>query len=175
MHRLACLIAAAIVLVPAAAAAQAAEAAVGVAALRDANNDILLPVGWVADGSFALTDRIEAVVDVSASYRHMDLVGAQARLSVYGAMAGARAAATVARFIEFVQLAAGFVRSSGTVFDVTDTHYAFALQPGVGVDYPLNRTLRVRAQFDARLIRNGSGGNEGRRQYRFAFGLVYRR
>ena len=118
---------------------------------------------------------MSAVADLSANYKREDLLESNARFSIYGATAGFRAGVRVGRLYEFAQVTSGVVRASGTSFGVTDTRYAFAVQPGLGVDYPFSRTLAVRAQFDVRLIRSGPEGNEGGRQYRFGLGIVYRR
>jgi hypothetical protein len=60
------------------------------------------------------------------------------------------------------------------VFGETSASRSFAVQPGVGVDYPLTRAWAARAQLDARLIRSQPDASNGGHQYRFAAGLVYR-
>lgn len=142
---------------------------------RDSTNVVAFPSGWIAAGSVGVTSWLNAVADVSANYKSEDLLESNARFSIFGATAGLRAGARVGRLYEFGQVTTGVVRASGTSFGITDTRYAFVVQPGVGVDYPVGRALAIRAQFDVRLIRSGPDGNEGGRQYRVGLGIVYRK
>jgi hypothetical protein len=165
-----------VVLCSASAAAQerGVEVFGGYTFVHDAKNDISLPSGWIGGGSLQLFDWLTAVADVSGSYRTEDLFGAQVRMRAYGVFGGGRLSARLGRVTEFAQLLAGVVRGSGTAFGFTDTTNAFALQPGIGIDYPVTRRFAGRGQLDVRFIRNQPNGNEAGYEYRFSAALVYR-
>ncbi|HKB13637.1 MAG TPA: hypothetical protein VKD69_23380 [Vicinamibacterales bacterium] len=159
---------------PAAAQSRGVEVFGGYAVVHDAKNDITLPAGWLAGGALQITRWLSAVADVSGGYRTDDLFGAELDMRVHGVVAGGRASARLGRVTEFVQLLGGVVRGSGVAFGFTDTTNAFALQPGVGIDYPLSSRIAARGQLDARFIRNQPAGNEAGYEYRFSVALVYR-
>src|SRR5437588_557297 len=79
----------------------------------------------------------------------------------------AATSATFGHFVEFGQLLAGVIQTSGTVFGSTDTMRHGMLQPGAGLDYPLNRKWAIRGEVDARFISTGQ-------QIRVAAGIVRR-
>jgi hypothetical protein len=159
---------------PAAAQERGVEVFGGYTFVHDAKNDISLPAGWIAGGSLQLRNWVSAVVDVSGSHRTEDLFGAEVRVRAYGIFGGGRVSTRLGRVSEFAQLLAGVVRGSGTAFGFTETSSAFALQPGVGIDYPLTRRVGARGQLDARFIRNQPNGNEAGYEYRFSAAIVYR-
>jgi hypothetical protein len=177
VHRTLLLTAIALIGLPTSAAAQASERFElfgGYAIVRDGNNDVVLPEGWLAGGALPLRDAIALVAEAGASGRRMDAFGADVRLRTWTAMGGLRASARVGPFTESAQLLAGLVTSSGTAFGVTDTSRALALQPGVSIDLPLGRRAAFRLQLDARFIRSGSDGNEGGHQLRASAQIVAR-
>jgi hypothetical protein len=66
-----------------------------------------------------------------------------------------RASGQLGKFVEFAQLLAGGVRSRGTLFGSTEVKWHGVLQPGAGVDYPLNERWAIRGEFDARIMSSG--------------------
>jgi hypothetical protein len=157
------------------AAAQARpEIFAGYAFVHDAKNAVSLPAGWMAGGAWPLADWLSAVGDVSGGYSTEHQFGAELQLRAYGIFGGARASSRLGRVTEFAELLAGVVRGSGAAFGFTETTSAFALQPGVGVDYPLSARLAARGELDVRFIRNGPDGNEAGYEYRVAAAIVYR-
>jgi hypothetical protein len=142
--------------------------------VHDAKNDISLPAGWLAGGALPIAPWLSAVADVSGSYRTEEAFGIDVRTRTLAALAGGRASARLGRVTEFAQLLAGLVRGSGSAFGFTDTTNALAVQPGVGIDYPLADRLAARGQLDVRFIRNQPNGNEAGYEYRFSAAVVYR-
>jgi hypothetical protein len=159
---------------PAAAQPRAVEIAGGYTFVHDAKNDISLPAGWVAGAAVAITPWLAAAADVSGSYTTEDAFGAELRFRTHAIVGGGRVHARLGRATEFAQLLAGIVRGSGTALGFTDTTTAFAVQPGVGFDYPLGDRLAARGMLDVRFIRNQPGGNEAGYEYRFSAAVVYR-
>jgi hypothetical protein len=159
---------------PASAQTRAVELFGGYAFVHDAKNDVSLPTGWLAGGALQIAGFLSAVADVSGGYDTEEAFGADLRVRAHGVFGGGRAAARLGRLTEFAQLLAGLVRGSGSAFGFTDTTTAFALQPGVGVDFPLADRLAARGQLDVRFIRNQPNGNEAGYEYRFSAALVYR-
>jgi hypothetical protein len=156
------------------AAAQPIEISGGYAFVHDAKNDISLPAGWMAGGAVSITRWLAAAVDVSGSYKSEEAFGAELRFRTHAIVGGGRVHARLGRATEFAQLLAGVVRGSGTAFGFTETTSAFAVQPGVGRDYPLSNRLAARGQLDVRFIRNQPNGNEAGYEYRFSAAIVYR-
>ena len=162
---------------PRAAAAQNAgtlEVSGGYSFVHDPNNDLNLKAGWMAGGSVALTGWLAAVADVGGNYKTISSFGSEVRVSVHTAMGGVRGSARVGRVTQFGQLLAGIVRGSGTAFGFVSTSHAFGLQPGIGIDVPLNHSLAGRAEIDVRFIRSQPDGNDAGHEYRFVAGIVYR-
>jgi hypothetical protein len=177
MRRTALLIAILASFVPAPVSAQAVprvELFGGYAFVHDANNDVDLSAGWIVGGAVGVNSWLSAVCEVGSAHRTVDAFGARIELAARTVMAGARASARIGRLTESAQLAAGVVRSSGTIFGVTDTTDALALQPGVAVDYRFAARMAARVQLDARVITSKGGGNEGGYQLRLAAALAYR-
>jgi hypothetical protein len=164
-----------IALAPASASAQVPlEVFGGYSAARDPRDQVTLPAGWVAGVAVGLTPVVAVVGDVSGQYRTLSLVNAEVRLSTHTLMGGLRASARVGRLTEFGQIVAGAVRASASAFGATATGVSIAIQPGVGVDWPLTRRWAARAQIDVRFMGRQLDASNGGYQYRFATGLVYR-
>ena len=162
---------------PRPAAAQALmplEVSGGYSAVNDPKNQVSLPVGWMAGGALTVTDWLAAVADVSGHHTTVAGTGSDFRLSVLAVMGGLRASGRIGRATEFGQLLAGVARGTGTAFGFTTTTSLFALQPGVGLDYPLRAAFSARAQVDLRLIKDQGEGNSAGHEYRFVAGIVYR-
>jgi hypothetical protein len=146
----------------------------GYSAAHDPRDDVTLRAGWVAGAALSLTRTVSVVGDVSGQYRTVELFATDVRLSVQTVMGGVRASARLGRLIEFGQVVAGVVHTSGSAFGSTDTGNSVGVQPGVGVDYPLTDRVAARAQFDVRLIRHQADATNGGHQYRFVAALAYR-
>jgi hypothetical protein len=146
----------------------------GYAVARDPRDQITLPAGWVAGAAIGLTPALSVVADVSGQYKTLALVSADARLSTHTAMGGLRASVRVGSLVEFGQVVAGLMRASGSAFGATTSGVSIAVQPGVGIDWPLTRRWTARAQIDVRLMRSQPDAVNGGYQYRFATGIVYR-
>jgi outer membrane protein with beta-barrel domain len=146
----------------------------GYSFVRDPRNDVSLPIGWMAGGGVTLNDWLSAVADVSGNHKTIAAFGSDVHISVHTAMAGVRGSVRVGRLMEFAQVLVGVVRGSGTAFGFTSTTNALGVQPGLGVDYPLNQRLAGRAQFDVRFIHSQPDGNDPGYEYRFVAGIVYR-
>jgi hypothetical protein len=177
MHRAACVLVIVVAALPVSAAAQArhdVEVFGGYAFTRDATNAVSLPAGWLAGGAIGVNGWLAAVVDVGGGYKAVDAFGSDIHLSAHAVLGGARASARVGRIAESVQLLAGVVRGSGAAFGFTETTHAFAIQPGVLVDYPLTARVAARGQLDLRFIRHQPEGDEAGYEYRFSAAVVYR-
>ena len=142
--------------------------------VHDAKNDISLPAGWIAGGAVTITGWLAAAADVSGSFKAEEAFGTALHFRPHAIVGGGRVHARLGRATEFAQVLAGVVRGSGTAFGFTDATNAFAVQPGVGLDYPLNDRLAARGQLDVRFIRNQPEGNEAGYEYRFSAAVVYR-
>src|SRR4051812_31427323 len=158
---------------PRAAGAQTpVEISVGYAVAHDPRDEITLPSGWMTGAAIGLTRTLAAVGEVSGQYATIALLSTDARLTVHTMMGGLRASARVGRLTEFAQILAGALRTGGSAFGSTLTGTSVAVQPGVGLDYPLTRRLALRAELDVRLIRHQPDATNGGHQYRFVAGLA---
>lgn len=146
----------------------------GYSLAHDPRDEVTLPAGWVAGAAIGVTPWLSVVGDVSGQYKTVVLLVSEAQISVHTAMGGARASARIGRLIEFGQLLAGAVRTSGSAFGATNVNRSLGIQPGVGADYPLTRRFNARAELDIRLMRSQPDTANGGYEYRFAAGLVYR-
>ncbi|MGH9145013.1 MAG: hypothetical protein ACRD2I_28070 [Vicinamibacterales bacterium] len=150
------------------------ELAGGYSLAHDPRDGITLPAGWMAGAVIGVTPALAIVTDVGGQYKTIPLLQGDARLAVHAVMGGVRASTRVGRLIEFAQIAAGIVRTSGSAFGSSTTAQSASVQPGLGVDYPAARALAVRAQFDVRLVAAQPDAQNRGLQYRFALALVYR-
>jgi opacity protein-like surface antigen len=140
--------------------------------LNDSDNQIGLPAGWMAGGSWRLTDWLSAVGEGGISARTTTTFGSELRVRVGTVLGGARASASLGPFREFGQVLTGAVLSSGTGFGVTSTDTAFGVQPGAGLDYPVTARVAARAEVDVRFIRSRSSGSTPAHELRLLLGLV---
>jgi opacity protein-like surface antigen len=148
------------------------EVSGGYVYLNDSDNQVGLPAGWMAGGSFRLTDWLSAVGEGGISARTTTTFGSELRLRVGAVLGGARASASLGPFREFGQVLAGAVLSSGTGFGVTSTDTAFGVQPGAGLDYPITARVAARAEVDGRFIRSRSSGSTPAHELRLLVGVV---
>jgi hypothetical protein len=134
--------------------------------VRDDTEELGLPAGWAAGGSRRLNRWLSIVAEAGGSYKTLTLVGGDVRISLYSAMAGARASLAVGRVVEFVQVVFGPVHARGSAFgiDTRDTHIGG--QGGLGLDLPLNPKLAMRVQVDIRALQTSH-------QFRTIAGIVY--
>jgi hypothetical protein len=151
------------------------EVSGGYALARDSRDEVTLAAGWMAGAAIAVTPALSVVGDVSGQYKTVSLLNGDARLSVHSVMGGLRASARVGRLTEFGQIAVGVVRTSGSAFGSTAIRRSIGIQPGVGIDYPVNAGWAARAELDIRLITAQPDAQNGGTQYRFVAALVYRR
>ena len=138
----------------------------GYAYLHDSTQDLSLPAGWSASASHHLTRWLSVVVDAGGHYRTLPLVGGDVSLSLHSVMAGGRASLAVGRFVEFVEIVFGPVRSRGTAFGLSSSDTHFGGQGGLGLDVPLKGKLAARVQFDMRVLPTAH-------EFRPTVGLVY--
>ncbi len=138
----------------------------GYAYLHDTTQDLALPAGWSASASKHLTRWLSVVADADGHYKTLPLVGGELSLTLHAVMAGGRASLAVGRFVEFVQIVFGPVRSRGSTFGLTSTDTHFGGQGGLGLDVPLTGKLAARVQFDMRVLPTAH-------EFRTTAGLVY--
>jgi len=138
----------------------------GYAYLHDSTQDLALPAGWSASVSKHLTRWLSVVADADGHYKTIPLVGGDVSLTLHSVMAGGRASLAVGRFVEFVQIVFGPVRSHGSTFGLTSSDTHFGGQGGLGLDVPLKGKLAARVQFDIRVLPTAH-------EFRTTAGLVY--
>jgi hypothetical protein len=134
-----------------------------------------LPAGWLAGAAWQTRDWLAIVADASGHRKTLHTFDSDVKLSYFAAMGGVRASAPIGPLVEFGQVLAGVLYGRGSAFGATVTESAFAIQPGGGVDMPLGRRLRARAEVDLRLINGSADGRQRTHQVRAVAALVYRR
>jgi hypothetical protein len=122
----------------------------GYALLHDTQEDLDLPIGWAAGGARGVNDWLALVADAGGNYKTVRLVGGDARVTTHSLLAGTRASAKIGRLIEFGELLAGAVHTTGTSFGQSNTTTHFAVQAGGGVDIPFGERVAGRLQIDVR-------------------------
>jgi hypothetical protein len=138
----------------------------GYAYLHDSTQDLSLPAGWSASTSRHLNRWLSVVVDAGGHYRTLPLIGGDVSLSLHSVMAGGRASLAVGRFVEFVEIVFGPVRSRGTAFGLTSSDTHVGGQGGIGLDVPLKGKLAARFEFDLRVLPTAH-------EFRPTVGVVY--
>jgi hypothetical protein len=127
-----------------------------------------LPAGWdFAAARTVAGDWLVAVADASGSYKSEPLFGGTLRLRSHGLLGGVRARTRIGPFVEFGQVLGGVVHNRGSVFGVVDSETRSAVQPGVGLDYPVGQRLSLRGELDARFTSIGH-------EWRLGVGVVIR-
>ena len=147
------------------------EVSGGYVYLNDSDNQIGLPAGWMAGGSWRLTDWLSAVGEGGSSARTTTFA-ADLRFRVGAVLGGARASASLGPFREFGQVLAGAVLSSAAGLGVTSTDTALGIQPGAGLDYPITPRVAARGEVDVRFIRSRSSGSTPAHEIRLLVGVV---
>jgi len=105
-------------------------------------------------------------VDASGNYRTIAFLGGDVKVAEHAVFGGTRASARVGKLIEFGEVLAGAVHTSGTAFGGSNSATFAAVQGGGGLDFPLASRVAARVQLDARFFSTG-------RQLRFVAGLAY--
>jgi hypothetical protein len=140
----------------------------GYAVARESRDAVMLPLGW--DVTVARTvsgDWLLAVGDASGSYKSEPVFGGTLRLRSHALLGGVRVRARIGPFVEFGQVLGGVVHNRGSVFGVVDSETRSAVQPGVGLDYPMGARFAVRGALDARFT-------SVEHEWRFEVGAVIR-
>ncbi len=143
--------------VPRPAAAQAftrLEVSAGYAWMNDTTDGETLPAGWAVGVAADLTKWLSLAGDAGGQYKTVSIFGSDLKLRTYALMGGLRASARLGPFIEFGQVLAGVSHATGTAFGSTDTVTHVAWQPGLGLDLPVSRCFRARAEVDQRFVSN---------------------
>lgn len=126
--------------------------------------------GWQVSISYPTWRSLNLVGDLSGHYGSF----AGADLSQYALLAGARRYWRFHGFRPFGELLMGGVRHEASVATpegtLSSTGTDFALAPGLGADYRLNRRWAARLGFDLLLVHGGAWEADPR----IAIGAVYR-
>lgn len=137
---------------PALAQAPALEVSAAYSYLAD--RDINMPIGWMADAAFSVSEPTRVVVEIGRHSRAIGGLGIPFRASVATYQGGVRFIGPVGRAAVFGQALGGLGRFGGRVstgqIDVGLTMNAVSLQFGGGVIVPLTPRLGVRAGLDYR-------------------------
>jgi hypothetical protein len=123
--------------------------------MTDVTDHLTLPAGWFIGAAAHLNSWLSVTFDVDGQYKTIRFIDSDIHLASYAPTGGARASGQLGKFVEFGQLLAGGVQSRGTLFGSTEVKWHAVLQPGVGVDYPLNERWAIRGEFDARFMPPG--------------------
>jgi hypothetical protein len=146
----------------------------GYTTLRIPRDAVTLPQGWAAGAAVPVFRMIGATAEVGSNRRVLQASGADIALRVIDVMTGVRLTARVGRATEFAHFMVGMVQARGAAFGQTDAHTNFAVQPGLGINYPLTTRLHARAGFDARVVRAGDVAQSPGAQFRWLVGFAYR-
>lgn len=144
--------------VPATVAAQHVEEGqivAGYTSMTDVTDHVTFPAGWFVGAAARLNSWLSVAIDVDGQYKTIQFIDSDIHLTSHAPTAGVRASGQLGKFVEFAQLLAGGVRSSGTLFGSTEVKWHGVLQPGAGVDYPLTQRWAIRGEFDVRIISSG--------------------
>lgn len=172
------MLAALLLVVPAAAMAQSAPAdakgdiAVSYSFLHDSDLATNFGVGWVFSGARHLNPVFSIVGEAGGNYKTMQVLGTDVDLSVHSFLGGVRLRnENSSKAVPFAQVLSGVSRASASVLGASAAGNAFTIQPGAGVDIQLRERMSLRAQGDFRILRSdGENSNE----FRVAVGLAFR-
>lgn len=153
---------------PAAVSAQGWEASGGYSMLRDTKDQLTFPAGWTAGAAAALNRWLSVVADVDGQRKTIPSIGSDIVLTSHAFLAGGRGSTRLGRFTEWAQVCVGVFVARGDAFGSSEASSSFAVQPGLGLDYPVSAHWSARAQLDLRWIRTGE-------QVRVGGSIVYRR
>jgi hypothetical protein len=170
---------------PRASAAQTSpplEVYAGYSYLADPDNSVLqatagnsgLKAGWIVGAAVPLSGWLAAVAEAGGNDKSLPTIDGELHLSVLTFMAGARASARIGRITEFGQVLVGAVRGSGSAFGLTVSNTGFGIQPGGGLDWPVDHRLAARLELDFRTISGTDEGRDRAHQFRAIAAIVYR-
>jgi len=153
------------------------EVGVGYAYMRDKELDESFPLGWYADIAGNLNHWLGLVGEVGGSYKTVDFLGDDLKLSVHTFLGGLRLARRGDGSTAYVQLLAGGAQSKADILGQSDKQTDLALQPGVGLDLRMSDGMALRIGGDFRRI-YGDKDIDGNRthtdEWRATAGLVFR-
>ena len=131
------------------------QIAAGYTSMTDVTDHLTFPLGWFIGAAAHLNPWLSAAIDVDGQYKTIRFIDSDIHLASHALTAGARASGRLGRLVEFAQLLGGGIQSRGTLFGSTQTTWHGVLQPGLGVDYPLDERWAIRAQLDMRFMSSG--------------------
>jgi hypothetical protein len=123
--------------------------------MTDVTDHLTFPLGWFIGAAAHLNPWLSAAIDVDGQYKTIRFIDSDIHLASHALTAGARASGRLGALVEFAQLLGGGIQSRGTLFGSTQTTWHGVLQPGIGVDYPLDERWAIRAQLDMRFMSSG--------------------
>ena len=130
---------------------------------RDQTGGMNFPAGWAIGvehplslrgfGASAISPRLDIVGEVNGSHRSTSLLdGTSAGASLFTFAAGPKYSRQRGNVTTFAQALVGVGISRATAAGISDSSAGFALQPGVGVDYPITKTLALRVGADLAFV-----------------------
>ena len=156
--------------------APTAEGSIGYAYLRDVDNDLSFPLGWVATLAGNATSWLGLVGEVGGSYKTFSEGDADLSLKLHTFAAGPRLMVTAnSPVAPFAQLLFGVAHGSadlgvpGASLVVRGT--GFLVQGGFGIDLNASPQRALRLQLDVRDLHDDGETNS---QWRMAVSLVFR-
>lgn len=114
-----------------------------------------LPAGWVVGAAMRLNSWLSLAGDIDGQFKTIPSFDGDIHFSSHALTGGLRASARLGKFIEFGQLQAGVVQSTGSAFGTTDSTRYVAVQPGLGFDYPVGAMWAIRGELDVRFLSTG--------------------
>jgi outer membrane protein with beta-barrel domain len=141
--------------------------AAGYTALNDTTDHVTFPLGLSVGAAVSLGSWLAIAGEVDRQQKTQPTFGSDITLTSTGVVAGLRAQTRIGALTEFVQVLAGGVTSTGTLFGGTTTSHHSAVQPGLGVDFALRPRWAARGEIDARWLDSGN-------EVRYVAALVYR-
>ena len=131
------------------------QIAAGYTSMTDVTDHVTFPAGWFIGAAVRFNSWLSVAMDVDGQYKTIKFIDSDIHLASYAPTAGVRASGQLGKFVEFAQVLAGGVQSRGTLFGSTQVKWHGVVQPGAGVDYPLNERWAIRGEFDARIMSSG--------------------
>jgi hypothetical protein len=113
------------------------------------------PAGWAIAAAAHLNRWLSVAADVDGQYDTIPSFGSDFHLASHAFAGGLRASTRLGRVVEFGQFLAGVVRSSGTVFGVTDVTTQRVVQPGIGFEFPFAASWAISGELDVRFMSTG--------------------
>lgn len=127
----------------------------GYSMLRETKDQITFPAGWTAGAARSVNGWLSIVADVDGQKKSIPSIGSDIVLTSHAFLVGGRASKSLGRFTESAQVTLGILRADGDAFGSSSRSTAFALQPGLALEYPIAGQWSARAGVDLRLIHTG--------------------